>query len=72
MQYLVMEYARCSLDGEIKSEVKEKLMPGMYNVLDAMSRDVMRGMNAAMDPSSRAIFKGLYDDWTRFGKWDKS
>ena len=72
MQYLVMEYARCSLDGEIRSEVKEKLMPGMYTVLDAMSRDVMRGMNAAMDPSSRAIFKTLYDDWTRYGKWDRS
>ncbi|RMZ85159.1 hypothetical protein DV738_g201, partial [Chaetothyriales sp. CBS 135597] len=29
MQYLVMEYARCTLDGEIQVEVKEKLMPGM-------------------------------------------
>jgi nucleolar pre-ribosomal-associated protein 2 len=72
MQYLVMEYARCSLDGEIRPHVKEKLIPGLYSVLDAMSRDLMRGMNAAMDPSSRAIFKALYDDWTRYGKWDKT
>ncbi|RMZ88143.1 hypothetical protein DV736_g4632, partial [Chaetothyriales sp. CBS 134916] len=72
MQYLVMEYARCSLDGEIQVEVKEKLMAGMYIVLDAMGRDVMRAMNAAMDPSSRAIFKTLYDDWVRHGKWDNS
>ncbi|RMD39395.1 hypothetical protein DV735_g5738, partial [Chaetothyriales sp. CBS 134920] len=72
MQYLVMEYARCSLDGEIQVEVKEKLMPGMYIVLDAMGRDVMRAMNAAMDPSSRAIFKTLYDDWVRHGKWDNN
>ncbi|ETN37414.1 uncharacterized protein HMPREF1541_08405 [Cyphellophora europaea CBS 101466] len=72
MQYLVMEYCRCSLDGDIGPGVKEKLLPGMYTILDAMSRDLMRAMNSAMDPSSRAIFKTLYDDWTRYGKWDKS
>jgi len=72
MQYLVMEYARCTLDGQLRPEVKECLVPGMYTVLDAMSRDLMRSMNAEMDPSSRAIFKGLYDDWTRFGRWDQS
>lgn len=72
MQYLVMEYARCTLDGQITPSVKDKLMPGMYSVLDSMDRELMRAANAGMDPSSRAIFKGLYDDWTRFGKWDKS
>jgi nucleolar pre-ribosomal-associated protein 2 len=72
MQYLIMEYCRCSLDGEIETEVKDKLTAGLYSVMDAMSRDVMRGMNAAMNPSNRAIFKVLYDDWTRYGKWDKT
>lgn len=72
MQYLVMEYARCSLDGVIQSEVKESLMPGLYSILDAIDMDLMRAMNAAMDPSSRAIFKGLYDDWVKYGKWDQS
>lgn len=72
LQYLVMEYCRCTLDGDIGPAVKEKLLPGMYTVLDAMNRDLMRAMNAAMDPSSRAIFKTLYDDWVRYGKWDKS
>ncbi|KAI1613154.1 Urb2/Npa2 family-domain-containing protein [Exophiala viscosa] len=72
MQYLVMEYARCTLDGQITPTVKDKLMPGMYSVLDSMGRDLLRAANAGMDPSSRAIFKGLYDDFTRFGRWDKS
>lgn len=72
MQYLVMEYCRCTLDGDIAAGVKEKLMPGVYTILDAMNRDLMRSMNADMDPSSRAIFKNLYDDWVRYGKWDKS
>jgi nucleolar pre-ribosomal-associated protein 2 len=72
MQYLVVEYCRCTLDGDLQPPVKEKLLPGMYVILDAMSRELMRSMNADMDPSSRALFRGLYDDWVRYGKWDKS
>ena len=73
MQYLVMEYARCRLQGQFSSpDVKAALMPGLYAVLDVMSRDLMRAMNAAMDSSSRAIFKGLYDDYQNFGKWNQN
>jgi nucleolar pre-ribosomal-associated protein 2 len=72
MQYLIMEYARSTLDGQINPLVKEHLMPGLYAVLDAMDRDLMRALNSGMDPSSRAIFKTLYDDWCRYGRWDKS
>ncbi|KIW93673.1 uncharacterized protein Z519_06278 [Cladophialophora bantiana CBS 173.52] len=72
MQYLVMEYCRCVLDGQISPSMKDHLLPGMYRVMDALDRDVMRAMNAGLDPSSRTIFKGLYDSWSQFGKWDKS
>ncbi|OQU99779.1 hypothetical protein CLAIMM_05362 [Cladophialophora immunda] len=72
MQYLVMEYCRCVLDGQITPSMKDHLMHGMYSVMDALDRDVMRAMNAGMDPSSRTIFRGLYESWVRFGKWDKS
>lgn len=72
MQYLVMEYCRCILDGQILPPMKAQLMQGMYRVLDALDRDTMREMNSGMDASSRAIFKALYEDWSKFGKWDKS
>jgi hypothetical protein len=72
MQYLVMEYARCQLQGQLPPEVKAALMPGLYAVLDVMTRDLMREMNSAMDSSSRAIFKGLYEDYQRFGRWNQN
>jgi hypothetical protein len=72
MQYLVMEYCRCFLDGQIAPSMKDQLMAGMYRVLDAIDRDVMRAMNAGMDPSTRAVFKNLYDAYQRYGRWDKS
>ncbi|PGH28520.1 hypothetical protein GX50_08740 [[Emmonsia] crescens] len=70
LQYLVMEYAICQLRGQLVPEMKAALMPGFYSVLDVMSKETMRGMNAAMDSSSRAVFKSLYDDYVRFGKWN--
>ncbi|KIW62243.1 hypothetical protein, variant [Phialophora macrospora] len=72
MQYLVTEYCRCFLDGQVAPSMKDQLMAGMYRVLDAIDRDVMRAMNAGMDPSTRAVFRTLYDDYQRFGRWDKS
>ena len=72
LQYLVMEYCRCVLEGQISPAMKDHIMPGMYRVLDAIDRDLMRAMNAGMDPSTGAIFKNLYDDWTRYGRWDKN
>jgi hypothetical protein len=71
MQYLIQSYCSYSLKGRLSSASKEKLMPGLYSVLDAMDREVMRGMNGSMDSSGRAIFKSLYDEYQRFGRWDR-
>jgi nucleolar pre-ribosomal-associated protein 2 len=72
LQYVIREYAECQLHGHISPEVKAALMPGLYAILDAMTRNGMQAMNAAMDSSSRAIFKSLYSDYMRFGKWDQT
>lgn len=69
LQYLVMQYTVCQLHGKLTPDVKTALMPGFYAILDVMSRDTMRAMNASMDSSGRAVFKGLYDDYVRFGRW---
>ena len=72
MQYLIMEYTYCTLSGQPGSPaVTARLMPGLYACLDCMPRDLVRCMNDAMDPSSRAVFKGLWEDYGKFGKWDR-
>ncbi|EAU39166.1 conserved hypothetical protein [Aspergillus terreus NIH2624] len=71
LQYLIMEYAQSSLRGSLTPEVKAAIMPGLYSVLDVMSRETMRALNAGLDVSGRAVFKGLYDDYVKFGKWNK-
>ncbi|KAJ6091279.1 hypothetical protein N7467_003248 [Penicillium canescens] len=72
LQYVIMEYAQCSLRGSLSPEVKAAIMPGLYSALDVMSRESMRALNAALDVSGRAVFKSLYDDYVKFGKWNKA
>lgn len=71
LQYVIMEYAQTSLRGSMTPEVKAAILPGLYTVLDVMSRETMRALNAGLDASGRAVFKGLYDDYVKFGKWNK-
>ncbi|KAI1933530.1 hypothetical protein LOZ65_000163 [Ophidiomyces ophidiicola] len=70
LQYLIIEYAGLQLRGHLTPDVKAVLMPGWYAVLDVMSKTTLRAMNASMDSSSRAVFKGLYDDYVKFGRWN--
>ncbi|KAJ5950483.1 uncharacterized protein N7479_008896 [Penicillium vulpinum] len=71
LQYVIMEYAQCSLRGSLSPEVKAAILPGLYAALDVTSRESMRALNAALDVSGRAVFKSLYDDYVKFGKWNK-
>lgn len=72
LKYVVMEYAQCSLRGALLPDVKAALMPGLYAVLDVMSKETLRSLNAGLDASSRAVFKSLYDDYVKFGKWNQA
>jgi nucleolar pre-ribosomal-associated protein 2 len=71
LQYLIMDYAQSSLRSALHADVKAALLPGLYSVLDVMSRDTMRALNGGLDISGRAVFKGLYDDYMKFGRWNK-
>lgn len=69
LPYVVMEFCGCQLTGRLLPGMRAALNAGLYAVLAVMSPDVMRTMNAAMASSSRSVFKALYDDYRRFGRW---
>ena len=69
LQYLIMEFCQCQLQGRMDPEVRRALNPGLYAIFDAMSQEVMRTVNSALDAPGRAIFKMVYDDYRRFGRW---
>ncbi|MCJ1389850.1 hypothetical protein MMC18_002707 [Xylographa bjoerkii] len=70
LQYLIMEFCVCQLKGRMQPEVRAALNPGLYAIFDAMGQEVMRTVNAALDVGGRAIFKVVYEDHRRFGRWN--
>lgn len=70
LRILVQSYTRCMLDTPAPPEIRAALAPGLYAVLDAMAPETKRALNASLDMSSRAIFKTLHEDYTKFGKWN--
>lgn len=67
MQHFVGEF--CSLQLRGKMLHQDAIKPGLYTIFDAMSQDVKRSLNEGLDPQARIMFKNLYDEWMRFGKW---
>lgn len=72
LPYLLMEYAQCQLHSRLAPEVKEAMLPGLNAVFEVTSKEMLRMINAAMDASSRAVFKGMYEEYRAFGRWDRS
>lgn len=70
LQYVIVDFCHCQLRGHMEAEVRAALKPGLYAVFDAMTAETMRTVNAGLDSAGRAIFKMVYDDHRRFGKWD--
>lgn len=69
LQYVVEEFCGCQLEGRLLPGMRTALNPGLWAIFDVMTQEVMRNLNAAMDPSSRSVFKALYDDYQRSGRW---
>ncbi|KAL8769617.1 MAG: hypothetical protein Q9209_004414 [Squamulea sp. 1 TL-2023] len=68
LHYLIMTYCDLQLKGRLTQEVREKLRPGIWAVLDVIPQETMRVMNAGMDKAGRAVWKGLYEEWRRDGR----
>jgi nucleolar pre-ribosomal-associated protein 2 len=71
LPYLLEEYIQCQLQHKLLPDVKSALTPGLYSVLSVSSPEILRMINASIDASGRALFKILYNDYGRFGKWDE-
>lgn len=69
MYLVLMLYIRLQLEKSVSHDIREALEPGIYSILDISPTEIRRIMNDAMDGSGRAIFRELYKQYLKFGKW---
>uniref|UniRef100_A0A060T9T5 ARAD1D16984p n=1 Tax=Blastobotrys adeninivorans TaxID=409370 RepID=A0A060T9T5_BLAAD len=66
---LLVSYIQLSLDPQFESSVNRVLAQGFYVVFDALGSDGLRVTSSLLDHNSQEIFKVLYDDYVKNGKW---
>jgi nucleolar pre-ribosomal-associated protein 2 len=69
MYLVLMQYVKLQLEHFMPHGVREVLETAMYSVLDITTPDGLKIMNDGMDPSGRIIFKELWKQYQKFGKW---
>jgi nucleolar pre-ribosomal-associated protein 2 len=72
VHYILHHYCSQILTGKLEPGMREAITPGLWSMIEAMEMSEAEGiksLSAAMNNSERAVLRGVYDDWRRFGKW---
>lgn len=70
MFLVLASYIKLQLERNVPRGVRAALDPGVYSVLDITTPEGRRAVNEAVDASGRAIFREMYKQYVRFGKWN--
>ncbi|KAI0118869.1 Urb2/Npa2 family-domain-containing protein [Nemania sp. FL0031] len=68
--YLVLEtYIKLQLEGEVARDMRKALEVGVFSVLDITPEGCRKVLNESLDASGRAVFRALFAEYRKFGKW---
>ncbi|UPX15001.1 uncharacterized protein EKO05_0005469 [Ascochyta rabiei] len=64
---LLASYCRFQLSGRLEAGVREKVMPGIWEVVGtaSLSRDGLDAMFAGLGKSERDVWRGVWGEWER-------
>ncbi|KAI2639627.1 Urb2/Npa2 family-domain-containing protein [Hypomontagnella submonticulosa] len=68
--FTVLElYIKLQLEVTVPRDIRKALEPGVYSVLDITPQGCRRILNESLDANGRAIFRQMFADYKKFGKW---
>ncbi|KAI1801596.1 Urb2/Npa2 family-domain-containing protein [Daldinia bambusicola] len=62
-------YIKLQLEVKVPRNIRKALEPGVYSVLDITPQGCRRVLNESLDANGRAIFREMFADYKKFGKW---
>lgn len=66
---ILINYVHFQIRFNMKSEVREEILSGIFLVFDALTQDELQIVNSSLDAPGKNYFKILYSDYNKFGKW---
>ncbi|KAI8634822.1 hypothetical protein F5Y19DRAFT_126260 [Xylariaceae sp. FL1651] len=68
--YLILEvYIKLQLEVDVSREMRKALEVGVFSVIDITSEGCRRVLNESLDAAGRAVFRALFAEYRKFGKW---
>ncbi|KAI0386200.1 Urb2/Npa2 family-domain-containing protein [Hypomontagnella monticulosa] len=68
--FTVLElYIKLQLEVTVSRDIRKALEPGVYSILDITPQGCRRILNESLDANGRAIFRQMFADYKKFGKW---
>jgi len=68
--YLLLEvYVKLQLEVEVSRDMRKALEVGIFSVLDITSEGCRKVLNESLDAGGRAVFRALFGEYRKFGKW---
>ncbi|KAI1814815.1 hypothetical protein GGS20DRAFT_546395 [Poronia punctata] len=68
--YLLLEvYVKLQLEVEVTRDMRKALEVGVFSVLDITGEGCRKVLNESLDAAGRAVFRALFAEYRKFGKW---
>ncbi|KAF2011237.1 hypothetical protein BU24DRAFT_376282 [Aaosphaeria arxii CBS 175.79] len=64
---LLASFCRFSLSGRLEPNVRDKLIPGLWDTISVadMDRDTLQAMFTGLDRASKDVWRGVWDEWKK-------
>jgi len=74
VQHVLHYFCTLVLNGRLGEGMRDALTPGLWAVMDVMEMGAdeskgVKALSASMNNAERAILRGVFEDWRRFGSW---
>lgn len=69
MFWVISLYIKLQLEGNVSRDMRKELTAGVHSILSITPESSRRILNESMDESGRAIFRNMFTEWKKFGKW---
>ncbi|GMG36224.1 unnamed protein product [Ambrosiozyma monospora] len=66
---LIFNYLKFYIRFRLIPELRESLVNGLFLAFDMFTSNELNYVNFSLDGQSRVVFRGLYDDYKKFGRW---
>ncbi|GMF02454.1 unnamed protein product [Ambrosiozyma monospora] len=66
---LIFNYLKFYIRFRLRPELRESLVNGLFLAFDMFTSNELNYVNFSLDGQSRVVFRGLYDDYKKFGRW---